>query len=216
MKPPQERRRYHHLALPKPLPARLGSEKVFILDISVNGARVAHQGKQLQLDTNRLRFEWHGHELAFDCEVVRTSAEPVSFGKAKAYESGLFFLEPVAGSGTTIQELIGEQLMRVLDERKANARGIPPIAATYVRTASKEYGYITYRYVNGEWLTTPVPTADQPYDGFTVSASEPKEQVEMLCQTYSTADFEGRKMIRKMAELSLSTPEGVATRKFQP
>ena len=57
---------------------------------------------------------------------------------------------------------------------------------------------------------------DQPMDGFTVSARESKEQVQMLCDTYANSDYEGRKMIRKMAELATSTPEGVATRKFEP
>jgi hypothetical protein len=212
----KERRRYEHFTLPRPLPARFGSEKVFVLDLSIDGARVAHQHKVLAVPSERIRFEWQGFELAFDAEVLRTSSEPTKIGSSVVYESGLFFFDAVGDSANNIRELIADQIMRVLDERKANARGIPPIAATYVKTGGKSGGYITWRLVSGNWKSSPSESPDQPMDGFTVSANESQDQVQMLCDTYQNSDFEGRKMIRKMAELSVSTPDGVATRKFEP
>ncbi|MBI2214527.1 MAG: PilZ domain-containing protein [Acidobacteria bacterium] len=211
-----DRRRFEHLTLPKPLPARFGSEKVFILDLSINGARVAHQHPQLATSSEFLRFEWQGAELAFESEVLRTSADSTKIGSTTVWESGLFFLEAVGGSDRTIRELLADQILRVLDERKANARGIPPIAATYVKTGGREGGYVIWRLAGGQWRSTASEKADQPADGFTVSARESSDQVQMLRETYENSDFEGRKMIRKMAELATSTPEGVATRKFQP
>jgi len=212
----KERRRYEHLTLPRPVPARFGSEKVFVLDLSINGARVAHQHQVLAAQSERVRFEWQGFELAFDAEVLRTSSEPMKIGSSVVYESGLFFFDAVGDSERNIRELIADQIMRVLDERKANARGIPPIAATYVKTGSKAGGYVTWRLVGGTWKSTPSENPDQPIDGFTVSANESRDQVQMLCTTYQNSDLEGRKMIRKMAELAVSTPDGVATRKFEP
>ncbi len=212
----KERRRYEHLTLTRPVSARYGSEKVFVLDLSINGARVAHQHRTLEAPTEQFRFEWQGFELAFDAEVSRTSSEPTTIGASTVYESGLFFFGSVGDSEKNIRELIADQIMRVLDERKANARGIPPIAATYVKTGSKSGGYMTWRLVGSTWKSAPSDSSDQPADGFTVSANESKDQVQMLCSTYQNSDFEGRKMIRKMAELSVSTPDGVATRKFEP
>lgn len=211
-----DRRRFEHLTLPKPLPARFGSEKVFILDISINGARVAHQHPKLATSSELLRFEWQGAELAFESEVLRTSSDSTKIGSTTVWESGLFFLEAVGGSDRTIRELLADQILRVLDERKANARGIPPIAATYVKTGGKEGGYTVWRLTGGQWRSTASEKPDQPSDGFTVSSRESSDQVQMLRETYENSDFEGRKMIRKMAELATSTPEGVATRKFQP
>lgn len=216
MAPSSDRRRFEHLTLPKPIPARFGSEKVFILDLSINGARVAHQHPKLATSSEMLRFEWQASELAFESEVLRTSPDAARIGTTTVWESGLFFLESVGGSDRTIRELLSDQILRVLDERKANARGIPPIAATYVKTGGREGGYIVWRLMAGQWRSTPSEKPDQPQDGFTVSARESEEQVQMLCETYANSDFEGRKMIRKMAELATSTPEGVATRKFQP
>lgn len=212
----KERRRYEHLTLPRPLPARYGSEKVFVLDLSINGSRVAHQREKLETPSERIRFEWQGFELAFDAEVLRTSSEPMKIGTSLVWESGLLFLDSVGDSENNIRELIADQIMRVLDERKANARGIPPIAATYVKTGSKTGGYVTWRLVGGTWRSVISQSPDQPLDGFTVSANESSDQVQMLCSTYQNSDLEGRKMIRKMAELSVSTPDGVATRKFEP
>lgn len=212
----KERRRYEHFTLPRPIPARFGSEKVFVLDLSIDGARIAHQHKKLAVPSERIRFEWQGFELAFDAEVLRTLDEPTRIGTSVVYESGLFFFDTVGDSEQNIRELIADQIMRVLDERKANARGIPPIAATYVKTGGKSGGYITWRLVSGTWKSAPSDHPDQPLDGFTVSANESQDQVQMLCDTYQNSDFEGRKMIRKMAELSVSTPDGVATRKFEP
>ena len=216
VKPGKERRRYEHLTLPRPVPARYGSEKVFVLDLSINGARVAHQNARLEAQSDRIRFEWQGFELAFDAEVLRTSTEPTKIGTSLVWESGLFFFDTVGDSENNIRELIADQIMRVLDERKANARGIPPIAATYIKTGSKTGGYVTWRLVGGTWKSAPSQTPDQPLDGFTVSANESSDQVQMLCTTYQNSDLEGRKMIRKMAELSVSSPDGVATRKFEP
>lgn len=216
MPPSSDRRRFEHLTLPKPLPARFGSEKVFILDISINGARVAHQHPKLATSSELLRFEWHAAELAFECEVLRTSSDSTKIGSSTVWESGLLFLEAIGGSDGTIRELLADQILRVLDERKANARGIPPIAATYVKTGGREGGYIVWRLASGQWRSSSSDRPDQPADGFTVSARESSDQVEMLRETYENSDFEGRKMIRKMAELATSTPEGVATRKFQP
>ncbi len=211
-----DRRRFEHLTLAKPIPARFGSEKVFILDLSINGARVAHQHVKLATSSELLRFEWHGTELAFESEVLRTSSESTKIGNSTVWESGLFFLEPVGGSDRTIRDLLADQILRVLDERKANARGIPPIAATYVKTGGREGGYVVWRLASGQWRSAASEKPEQPVDGFTVSARESSDQVKMLCETYEHSDFEGRKMIRKMAELATSTPEGVATRKFQP
>lgn len=46
---------------------------------------------------------------------------------------------------------------------------------------------------------------DQPEDGFTVRASLPSEQIEMLCLTYENGDDESRQLTRLMAALSVSS-----------
>ena len=45
---------------------------------------------------------------------------------------------------------------------------------------------------------------DQPEDGFTVRASVPAEEIDLLCTTYEKGDEESRQLTRLMAQLSVS------------
>jgi hypothetical protein len=53
-------------------------------------------------------------------------------------------------------------------------------------------------------------------NGFTISADEPAEHVALLCETYESSDAESRKLIKVMAELSISKAEGIPTRRYSP
>ena len=61
-----------------------------------------------------------------------------------------------------------------------------------------------------------VPFSKQPANGFTVSAAETDENVSMLCDAYEAGDAENRRLIRIMAELSISKAEGIPTRRYEP
>ena len=74
--------------------------------------------------------------------------------------------------------------------------------------------YVTYRFVWNEWQKAESKNPQQPLDGFTVSAKEDPMQVDMLCKTYETSDFAGRKMIRQLAEMSIT--DTVPTRRYSP
>jgi hypothetical protein len=50
-----------------------------------------------------------------------------------------------------------------------------------------------------KWSRTP----DQPEAGFTVSASEPEEHVDQLCENYLKGTEEDRKLIVLLAQLSV-------------
>jgi hypothetical protein len=57
----------------------------------------------------------------------------------------------------------------------------------------------------GGWRRRQALIPDQPDDGFTVSASEPDEQVALLRMTYEKGDAEQRRLTRLLAELSVVT-----------
>ena len=56
----------------------------------------------------------------------------------------------------------------------------------------------------------------QPIHGFTISASEKTEEVQMLRSAWEAGDAAARAIIRKMAELSISRGEGIPTRQYTP
>lgn len=212
----EERRRYQRVPFARPLAAKLGANRVFIVDISVSGVRVAHQGELPLQNEHKLSFEWNGDTIAFNCAVVRTEIDRPNSDRTKiVYQSGMRFTSAYGQSAALLRGLIAEHVMRALDEQKANARGIPPLATVF-QSGIKQSSYVTYRYVRNSWEKSETKDPHQPLDGFTVSSKEDPLQIEMLCKTYETSDYSGRKMIRQMAELSISAAESVPTRRYNP
>lgn len=215
MSEPAERRRYARLTLPRPVAARYGNAKTFVMDVSIGGARIAIQ-QDIPVGTiDRLTFEHYGTPIVFEGEVVRCTLDRDATATSKAiYHAGIRFVRPLGDSPKVLRELISEHVVRALDEQKANARGIPPAAATF-QSGVKRPLYLKCRFVGQKWIKTTSTDAGQPLDGFTIAATETPEQIEMLCKTYEDADFNGRKMIREIAQLSIGD-EVVPTRRYNP
>ena len=114
-----------------------------------------------------------------------------------------------------LRQLVADCVARALDEQKANARGVPATAALSFQTG-KGNDYVRCELVDGAWRRTATNRPEQPANGFTVSAEEERDQVELLCQTFESADAAGRKLIQTMAEMSISKSEGVPTRRYNP
>lgn len=182
----------------------------------------------------RFQWENEGIEtecIIVSCRVQRFS--PGDDGLT-VYQSGLLFTQPRGETATTLRKMVSGFVARALAEQVANAKGIGPVLAkdmpifrdgvvssnTFEMTASNdtqhliptkliahEKGFIRCRLIRGNWWERKwVRSKEQPKDdGFTVSASEPMDQIEKLCQAYKTADREGRRLIRVMAEMSLES-----------
>jgi hypothetical protein len=216
--PAEERRRYQRASLVRPHTARVGVARVYILDLSLNGARIAHQGTLPPPGRECvLAFEWEGHTIELRCEVTRSTLERLAKTAAEksVYHAGLRVMEADRQSRATLREMIAGLVARALDEQKANARGIPAAAAQCFQTG-KGGELLRFELVNGAWRRTATTRPDQPAHGFTISAEEDREHIEMLCHTFANSDEPGRKLIKMMAELSISQTEGVPTRRYTP
>lgn len=166
---------------------------------------------------DRLGFEWDGSTVRLACKTIREDL----YRRASASSPAIYYLSVEFADVDEmyfrmLKSFIAEHVTRALDEQKANARGVPAVAASSVQRGSKVRGYLRFQFGQGGWTKTETQSVDQPKDGFTVSLEEEPSQLEMLCQTYEMSDFDGRKMIRQMAELSVSTADGVPTRRYQP
>jgi hypothetical protein len=200
------------------MPARTAAGKVFLVDLSRTGVRVAHQGAVPAIgQVCRLEFNWEDRAVVLDCRVMRNELVKLakSAGEKSIYHAGLHIEQAHGDSEATLRELIADVVARALDEQKANARGIPAEAAQVFQT-SKGTNYLRCELVDGKWRRTATTRPDQPQDGFTVSADEDREQIDMLCETFAEADVQGQELIRTMAELSISRAEGVPTRRYKP
>ena len=213
-----ERRRYQRASLVRPHVGRVGVARVYIVDLSLNGARIAHQGTLPPPGRECvLAFDWEGHPIELRCEVTRNSLERLAKNASEksVYHAGLRIVDADRESRASLRAMIAALVARALDEQKANARGIPAEAAQCFQSG-KGTEYLRFEMVNGAWRRTATTRPDQPANGFTISVEEDRAHVEMLCHTFANSDEPGRKLIKLMAELSISQTEGVPTRRYTP
>jgi hypothetical protein len=204
--------------LPRPLGGRAGASRIFLVDASVEGIRVAHQGTLPAVGQNcHISFDWEGHPIELECVVIHTALFRLakSAEEKSVYHAGLRITEAQGDSRAVLRQLVADCVARALDEQKANARGVPAAAAQTFHTG-KGSEYLRCELVDGAWRRTSTSRPEQPANGFTVSAEENRAEIEMLCSTFETADAAGRKLIQTMAEMSISKSEGVPTRRYNP
>jgi hypothetical protein len=213
-----ERRQYGRVTPVERIRGSVGSVVIFVADISLGGLRVAHQEALPKVgEICPVTFLWQGRRVSVRCEVRRTvvaKAARTLLDKT-LYHTGLAFVSKEHVADATIREIIEASVTRALDEQRANAMGIPAIAAQSFQTGKGEE-LIRCELGPDGWKKTKTTNSTQPVNGFTVSAEEEPAKVEMLCRAYETGDIEGRKLIRTFASLSISRSEGIPTRRYAP
>lgn len=214
---PLERRRFGRIRLDSPLHGLLHESRVRIMELSITGFRIAHETRFAPNQPYELVIDWEGRRIHLVCSVVRTTLWRLakSLGERSIYHSGLRVVESFDESFNTLRELMHERILRALDEQKANARGIPPLAV-YMYQPEKGELYRRCEFVNGVWRKTETIRSNQPTHGFTISAEVDPIHVDMLCETWEHTTTEGRRLTQMLAELSISKGEGVPTRRYVP
>lgn len=214
---PSERRRYGRIKLDQSLHARFGAARVRIIEISLLGFRIAHEGRLPESETRTLGIEWQGTTIRVEARIVRSTLWRLArqMGEQSIYHSGLRIVETSREAFDAIRELIAERILRALEEQKANAHGIPPLAA-YMYQPEKGDLYRRCEFIDGTWRKSETIRATQPPNGFTVSVEVDPRHVELLCRTWESTTAEGRRLTQLLAELSISKAEGVPTRRYEP
>lgn len=213
-----EQRKYQRVTVVRPLQARIGTTRVFVTEASLSGLRIAHQGNiPAEGSVCSIVFEWDGVPITLECRITRSALFKAARNarEKSVYHAGMEIARAGDASMKTLREMITSIVARALDEQKANARGIPPIAAQTFQTG-KGTLFLRYELINGAWRHAETKKPEQPMNGFTISAEEDEEHIALLCETFANADEEGRKMIKMLAELSISKAEGIPTRRYFP
>jgi hypothetical protein len=215
---PDERRQFGRVTPVQRIRGAVGPVVVYVLDVSLAGVRVAHQDPLPEIGkTTPLVFTWEGRRFSGTCEVRRTKVEKPAKSKFEKplYHSGLFITAQDELSERIIKDIIQACYERAMDEQRANAEGIPAIAAQSFQTGKGD-NYIRCELRPTGWVKSDTRDAQQPYDGFTVSASETPQKIAMLCRTWEIGDAEARRLIKTFAALSISKAEGIPTRRYTP
>lgn len=213
-----DRRQFGRVTPVQRIRGTVGNVIVYVLDVSVAGVRVAHQDPLPPIGgMSTLTFEWEGRRFSSRCEVRRTKVEKEAASRFEKplYHSGLLLHVTDALAAAVLRDIIQACVARAIDEQKANAKGIPAIAAQSVQTGRNDE-LLRCELRGGAWTKTPTREKHQPIEGFTISAAETPAKVSMLCRAYENGDAEGRKLIRTFAALSISKSEGIPTRRYAP
>ncbi len=208
-----DRRQFQRIKLARPILAGLRGDSALILDVGLGGALVEHHGTAKIGERMTLAFRWQGEDLTFRCEVTRSTpmqaddTEPEQF-----FQSALQFIDPIGRSLERLQDMMATFVGRVLAAQRANASAnvredaaiLPQLGGA---RRSRTRGFVAYLFDGKSWIRRQSRLSDQPRNGFTVPAYEDEEELETLCRAYETADEEGRRLIRLVAELSVASME---------
>lgn len=213
-----ERRQFGRVTPVERIRGTVGNVVIYVLDLSLSGLRIAHQESLPKVgEICGVTFVWQGRRVAMRCEVRRTIVAKAArtLLEKTLYHTGLAIVSRDDVAEATLREIIEAAVTRALDEQKANANGIPAIAAQSFQTG-RSNELLRCELGSRGWSKTRTTDSAQPRNGFTVSSEEEPSKVEMLCRAYESGDAEGRKLIRTFASLSISRSEGIPTRRYAP
>jgi hypothetical protein len=204
-----DRREFQRLMLAKPILALFDGQNALILDIGISGAFIEHYGEAKIGQRQNLLFRWKGNDVEFVAEIAHTIIVRRT-ANAIVSHSGVRFLGPIGDAEARLNDMMATFVGKILAAQKANAGAVEPsdsVALVDLGGArrSRTRGYITYRLQGVTWTRELSETPTQPLNGFTVAAYEDEEELESLCRAWETADSEGRRLIRLVAELSART-----------
>lgn len=215
----RDRRQYARVTPVHRIRGTVDRVPVVVVDLAMNGIRVAHQEPLPEQLAYRLVFEHDGRRASFGCTRVRSHLEraPRTAFDKPLYHTAFAVRSAERESHLLLRELIEECVVRALDEQKANARGIPAVAAQSFQTGRTGDQFLRCELLPGQvWRQTVTDRTEQPLQGFTVACTEGGEKVAMLCRAYEGGDGDARKLIRTFAALSISKAEGIPTRRYTP
>ena len=228
-----ERRRRQRVRIGQTLLARFGATSVIVLDISDGGARIEHFAPFKVGRVSRFNMPWSSGTIEAEATVVSCRVHRFIPGKdgGTVYQSGLSFNSYIGESRAFLLQVLESLVARSLSEQVANMRGLGPVLekempvfrsgvvvaadgnldadANMARrlaasAAALERGYTRCVLIKGrrfeiKWTNS----KEQPEEGFTVRASEPREGVERLCEDYLKANENDRRLIRRLAMMSV-------------
>jgi PilZ domain-containing protein len=192
----EERREFQRLNLTKPVDGWFGDFSVMLVEVSANGAKIIHDDELPVGARALLRFTWRGEDLELLAEIVRTEGARSGVRLIDESEQLHRLIE------TSATELLRAQQANAMGDRARNVIGDATLTSASAGVRAGR-GFLQYRFSAGVWKCHRALLPDQPEDGFTVSANETQEQIDLLCVTYEGGNTDAKRMTRLIAELSV-------------
>ena len=195
------------LRLAKPMPARLGTEALLMLDVGPAGALLSGRCSSAAGTEHELAFAEAGIRVKVRC-LITAVAEHLQTPDTDLL---VRFLD----GSDALTDFIGRYEEQIRRAETANAEGDAARnvidgdrSLADLGSAARSKGeFVRCRFSTGVWRREVTTSAQQPLDGFTVAASEPEDQVQLLQLAYEEADGHERQLLREFAAASLAASE---------
>lgn len=191
-----ERRGFQRLNLVRPLDGWFGDFAVRLTEVSAKGALMESDEAIATESRALLRFWWRDEELELVAETARQDGNRCA---VVFVESNDDLLRLIADSA---RELLRAQEANAAGERALNVIGEETLTAASAGASTRTY--VQWILADAGWKRRVSLLPDQPTDGFTISAAEPTDQVDLLRETYENGDAEARRLTRMLAEISVA------------
>ena len=212
--PSRMNRKSQRIELSEPFQATFGETAVTVVDLAEEGAAIEHTEPLAVNSFGILRVQ---SRPPFEVKAMIRHSVMTSAGGTKgiAYRTGLAFRQVSEETSTVIETILMDLASKLVRLWEANAAGLtssPAIMAMQKRSASRApLAYVWMRLVNGRWERTSTLDPNQPIDGFSILASEDRDQIALLCRTYETCSIPERQFLRALAQRAIT--EAIAERK---
>lgn len=193
--------------------ASLGAAGAEIVNLSLSGARLESSQRFVPGSQTVLSFSSAGALVKISAKIERCRLDRFSQSTA-VYDVGISFPIPQQ----SIAEVVATELSETMRRQKANAAGVVPMAGPSFgeqlaeRLTRRTGAYLRLTLEKGLWTSDIVASPRQPESGFTVDAGERQEQVALLQRTYAAGDGDTRRMIARLAALTISVAAVVEAR----
>lgn len=115
-----DRRRFMRIQLDTPIIARVEGTGVTLLDLSAEGARIAHMFPLARGSELSLEFEYEGRTVGVKSEVIRCYVD--RYRMRVTYCSGLRFSNADAASLSALHDIISDAVARDFEARSEQLR----------------------------------------------------------------------------------------------
>jgi hypothetical protein len=184
--------------LRRPRRGRFDEGEILVTEIGLGGAKFEHSA--------RLDVRCRG---TLSCGPLNTSAivrhsELLPAKTGIVYQSGIEFVDLDPSDRNLLFDLLVQEAKEQVVEWEANLAGDAPMGSRHaVVRSAVAVRFLSLKFSPNGWIRSITSDPNQPIDGVAVLEDTPESEIEMLRQTYASADDAGRELMRRIATVAI-------------
>lgn len=191
------------LRLAKPIPAKLGAEALLILDVGPSAALLSGRCSYAPGTEHDLSFV-DGMRVKVRCLITGVADHrltPDTDVLVRFLERSESLAEFIAGYAEQIRRA---EAANAEGDASRNVIDGDQMLSDLGSAARSRQPFVRCRFGARGWSREVTSSREQPFDGFTISAAETEDQIQLLQLAYEESDEGERRLLREFAAASLS------------